>query len=483
MKFNPVKIPLDSPEIDWLLFFCLFPAVLGIVVVFGAGILLGIYWSFWLVLTFIGILLVPFCAAALGALGIGSVSIVRLWWALISPPKKQSLFDYYFVAVCGLFALVTVTVFYLHNPLLQDSWKEIDFDGKEFFRMSVGVVALTLYPLLALIIALRVRLRPPPTALAHRGISEYMAAGAAIIAFWVISVAGVIHFQRQIAPLVKSMRMTTAPWSDPNHQLRADLGPIVDSICQGNPESAREALHSHAATLTDSSVSAVMECLIATRWTNGGRATETVFMEKRVPLILDVILAREQVLAINSVNGCTAMQVSLQKKLMELGHLASLRVLVDRHLSINCHDSAGNPVFWSGGLRSVADLKLLQSMGVDLYARDSMEQQILIANPNHFIDTVDGDVLWYLVDQGIELEDPKHLAPPFNVALMMRIKQQGGRPWVLPISPQVVEKLVARVGEPPTQALIESVPNYEPQSRKADWAKQTRGIAGRRRPL
>jgi hypothetical protein len=51
---------------------------------------------------------------------------------------------------------------------------------------------------------------------------------------------------------------------------------------------------------------------------------------------------------------------------------------------------------------------------------------------------------------------------------MMRIEQQGVRPWVLPISPQVVEKLVARVGEPTTQTLIESVQKYEPQSRKVD---------------
>ena len=138
-----MKIPLDSPEIDWLLFFCLFPAVLGIVVVFSAGILIGIYWSFWAVLglMFLGIFLVPLCVAALGSLGIGLVSIVRLWWALISPPKKQPLTDYYFVAICSFFALVADTVFYLHNPLFEDHWKTIDFDGKEFFRLSVGVVA------------------------------------------------------------------------------------------------------------------------------------------------------------------------------------------------------------------------------------------------------------------------------------------------------------------------------------------------------
>jgi hypothetical protein len=342
---SPLIGRLDSPEIDWLLFFCLFPAVVGTVVVFGAGILLAAYWSFWLVLTLIGILVVPLCAAAAGALGIGSVSFVRLWWALISPPKKQPLTDYYFTAVCVFFALVAVLVC-LQNPLLEESWNTLDFDGNEFFGMSVGFVALTLYPPLALIVALRVRFRPAPTALARRRTSQYMAAGAAIVAFWAIGAAGVIHFQRQIAPLVKSMRMSAAPWSDPRYRLYEARGPIADSICQGNLESAREALHSSAATtLTDASVRAVMECLIATRWTNGGRTTQTVFMEERVPLILDVILGREQALAVNSVAGCTAMQVSLQKKLIELGQLASLRVFLDRHLSINCHDSSGNPVF------------------------------------------------------------------------------------------------------------------------------------------
>src|SRR6185312_11750180 len=76
------------------------------------------------------------------------------------------------------------------------------------------------------------------------------------------------------------------------------------------------------------------------------------------------------------------------------------------------------------------------------------------------------EVLWYLVDQGVELQDPRHVAPPFNVALMLRIEQQ--RAMASPISPQVLAKLVGRVGEPTTQTLIESVQKYEPQSRRFD---------------
>jgi hypothetical protein len=466
VKLSSVKIPLDSPEIDWLLFLALFPAVLGTVVVFGAGILLGLYWSFWLALTLIGILALPLCAAVLGGLGIGLVAIVRLWWALIRPPKKRSRIDYYIVAFCSFFACLTVAVFWLHNPLLEDSWKSVDFDGKAFFRMSVGLVTITGYPLVALIVALRVRLRPPPTAPGQRGISAYVIAGASIVAFWVISAAGVIYFQEQIGPLVKSMRVAAAPWSDPRYQHYADRGAIADSICRGDLESAGKALRRDAVPVTQASVFAVMECLTATRWTNGGRTTETVFMAERVPLILEVILRSERALGINSVNGCTPMQVSLQKELMQLHQLPSLRFFVDRHLSLNCNDSSGKPVFWSGGLRSVADLKRLRSMGVDLYARDSTGQQVLTANPDHFIDTVDGDVLWYLVDQGVELEDPRHLALPFNVELMLRIEGQGR--GALPIAPQMAAKLVARVGEPTTQALVASVQKYEPRGRRFD---------------
>jgi hypothetical protein len=214
MIFKLAKTSRDPTEIDWLLFFWLFPAVVALAVVSVKAILIGIPYILWLTVSIIFVLLVPFLVASLIIIGAGFFSILRLWWALIRPAQKQSAYDYICVAGCSLFGLGAVV--YLQSLFLNDYWR-IDFEGKDFFYVSIALVTCAIYPLLALVISLRVHLRSPQTAQPRRHapignvVFGYVVIGLVVVGLWVISVAGVVQLQGQIVSTVKSMRMASAP--------------------------------------------------------------------------------------------------------------------------------------------------------------------------------------------------------------------------------------------------------------------------------
>lgn len=170
----------------------------------------------------------------------------------------------------------------------------------------------------------------------------------------------------------------------------------------------------------------------------------------REAVMLDALLTHRQLMTNKGAKlaPCSEPFVGFILRLYSAHRIDSLRALRDAGVAIDCDDPQitsprRTPAWWRVRFSSALDdrvLRDLQSLGIDLKARDETGAQILDGhNPAEMGDRA----LLHLVESGLDLDPVSDWAPHLSVELMFRRYSNTQER-----DPQTLKRLLQQVGEP-----------------------------------
>lgn len=170
----------------------------------------------------------------------------------------------------------------------------------------------------------------------------------------------------------------------------------------------------------------------------------------REAVMLDALLAHRQRMASKGVKlaPCTEPFLGFLVRLYAARRIDSLRALRNAGVAIDCDDPQissprRTPAWWRVRYRGALDdgvLRDLQSLGIDLKARDEWGAQIL---DGHNSAEMSDRALLHLVESGLDLDPASDWAPHLSVELMFR--RYSNPP---DRDPETLDRLLQRIGEP-----------------------------------